>query len=68
MPFNSFSKTFGFNAYLFPSSLALLKPAATARATKWRVLFNGNLFYDPADFLRSCFFCRQDFVGVVKGD
>ena len=31
MTFNLFSKTSGFNAYLFPTSLALLKPAATAR-------------------------------------
>ena len=31
MLFNLFSKTFGFNAYLFPPLLALLKPAATGR-------------------------------------
>ena len=42
MLFNLFSKTSGFNVYLSPFSLALLKPAATGRATNWRVLFNGK--------------------------
>ena len=31
MTFNLFSKSSGFNAYLFPPSFALLKPAATGR-------------------------------------
>ena len=37
MLFNLFSKTSGFNVYLSPFSLALLKPAATGRFQKLRV-------------------------------
>ena len=49
MLFNFFSKTFGFNAYLFlPFLLALLKPAATGRATNWRVFLTENFSVLPS--------------------